>query len=126
MNEHLTLGLFAFAVVVISLVRILGEQEFFRLKEMKRCWGRKVGLLLHFLTNVGLPLVVGIVFFCRGIVGFSPAGLDPSAEEFSLDISALRSADFTSEASSFPASMPIVAADLAVQMRNHPELFLSP
>jgi hypothetical protein len=34
---------------------------------MKRLWGRTRGLLAHFLTNVALPLVLGIVFLTRGI-----------------------------------------------------------
>jgi hypothetical protein len=72
MNHSLLLGLFAFIVVGISLVRLLGEDEFFRLTAMKRAWGRARGLAMYFLANVVLPLLVGVVFLAQGIVGFVP------------------------------------------------------
>jgi hypothetical protein len=72
MNHSLLLGLFAFIVVGISFIRLLGENEFFRLTAMKRAWGRVRGLTMYFVVNVGLPLVVGIVFLAEGIAGFAP------------------------------------------------------
>lgn len=69
MRNYLAMGLFAFFVTIVSLVRILGRDEFFRLTAMKRAWGRGRGLLMYFLANVALPLVLGIVFFAQGIVG---------------------------------------------------------
>lgn len=69
MNPHLAMGIFALYVVIVSLVRLMASREFPRLTAMKKAWGRSRGVLLHFLTNVALPLVVGIVFMSRGIVG---------------------------------------------------------
>lgn len=63
------MGLFAFTVALISLLRLGAEREFFRLRLMKRIFGRKNGLVLHFLVNVVLPLVMGVVFFCSGLSG---------------------------------------------------------
>lgn len=68
MNSSLTFGLFALYVVVVSLVRCLAGEEFHRLTAMKRLWGRRRGLLIHFLSNVALPTVLGIVFLTQGIV----------------------------------------------------------
>ncbi len=67
MNSYLAMGLFALYVVAVTLVRCLAEDEFFRLTAMKRRWGRSRGLLMHFLANVALPMVLGIVFLTRGI-----------------------------------------------------------
>lgn len=67
-NRYLAMGIFAFYIVGVSLWRIMAEQEFFRLTAMKKIWGRRRGLSFHFLSNVALPLVVGIVFFSQGVV----------------------------------------------------------
>lgn len=69
MNPHFAMGIFALYVVVVSLARLLASREFPRLTAMKKAWGRSRGMLLHFLSNVALPLVLGIVFMSRGIVG---------------------------------------------------------
>lgn len=67
-NRHLAMGVFAFYVVGVSLWRVMAEQEFFRLTAMKKIWGRKQGLFFHFLSNVALPLVAGIILFSQGVV----------------------------------------------------------
>lgn len=66
-NRHLAMGVFAFYIVGVSLWRVMAEQEFFRLTAMKKIWGRKRGLFFHFLSNVALPLVAGIIFFSQGV-----------------------------------------------------------
>jgi hypothetical protein len=68
LNRYLAMGIFAFYIVGVSLWRIMAEQEFFLLTAMKKIWGRRRGLSFHFLSNVALPLVVGIVFFSQGVV----------------------------------------------------------
>ena len=68
MNSYLVMGLFALYVVAVSLVRYLREDEFFRLTAMKRLWGRSRGLIFHFLANVALPMVLGIVFITQAAV----------------------------------------------------------
>jgi len=72
MNRYLVLGLFALVVVVISLVRLMSDHEFFRVTAMKKAWGRTRGLAMHFLGNVGLPLIAGIIFMSYGVVDFDP------------------------------------------------------
>lgn len=67
------MGFFALMIVAVSLVRLLSDNEFFRLTAMKRAWGRTRGLAMHFLGNVVLPMVAGIIFVTYGIVGFDPA-----------------------------------------------------
>jgi len=69
MNLHLAMGIFALYVFAVSLLRLLSCREIPRLTAMKRAWGRNRGLLAHFLSSVALPLVLGIVFMSRGIVG---------------------------------------------------------
>jgi len=67
MNTYMAMGLFAFFVAVISLLRLTAEHDVFRVRLMKRSFGRKLGLSLYFITNVATPIVVGLLFFCGGI-----------------------------------------------------------
>jgi len=69
MNLHLAMGMFALYVVAVSLFRLMSSREFPRLTAMKRAWGRNRALLVHFLSSVALPLILGVVFVSRGIVG---------------------------------------------------------
>ncbi len=71
MSVDLVKGLFAVYVVVVSLIRLMAETEYFRLTAMKKIWGRSRGLLLHFLTNVIIPMMFAIVYFCRGILSMA-------------------------------------------------------
>ena len=75
MNTYVAMGLFSFVVALISLIRLLSEREFFRVRLMKRMFGRKNGLALHFVANVAAPLVVGLIFFCGGVSNRKPAPL---------------------------------------------------
>lgn len=68
MKSYLVSGLFALYVVAVSLIRYLRDEEFFRLTAMKRLWGRSKGLAFHFLANVALPMVLGIVFLSQAAV----------------------------------------------------------
>jgi len=68
-KSYIAMGLFAFLVTIISLLRIMADQEFYRLTAMKRAWGRSRGLSLHFVSSVVLPLICGVVFFTGGISG---------------------------------------------------------
>jgi hypothetical protein len=101
MNLHLAMGLFALYVVIVSLVRLMASREFPRLTAMKKAWGRSRGVLLHFISNVALPLVFGIVFMSRGIVGIGSERTTSEYEPFSWksSISAL-----TAPANKFEAS----------------------
>jgi hypothetical protein len=95
------MGLFALYVVIVSLVRLMASREFPRLTAMKKAWGRGRGVLLHFISNVALPLVLGIVFMSRGIVGIgsvqTPGAYEPSS--WKTSISALAAPPVKSEAS---------------------------
>jgi len=78
MNLHLAMGFFALYVVAVSLLRLMANREFPRLTAMKKAWGRNRGMVLHFLSSVALPLVLGIVFMSRGIAGL---GAEPPGAE---------------------------------------------
>ncbi len=68
MDIDIVKGLFAIYVVGVSLLRLMDENEFFRLTAMKKIWGRSYGLMIHFLTNVIIPMLFALFFFCRGIL----------------------------------------------------------
>ena len=72
MEADLVKAFFAVYVVVVSLLRLMSDREFFRLTAMKKVWGRTQGLLIHFLVNIVLPLLLAIHFLCRSIVGPFP------------------------------------------------------
>lgn len=71
MDTNLVMAIFAVYIVCVSLLRLLSEREYFRLTAMKKIWGRSRGLLLHFLTNVILPLLFALIYFCRGILSLT-------------------------------------------------------
>ena len=71
MDVDLIKAVFATYVVGVSLLRLLDDNEYFRLTAMKKIWGRSQGLLLHFLTNVIVPMLFALVFFCRGILSMA-------------------------------------------------------
>ena len=71
MMPDLIMGVFAFVIAVVSLYRIMAAGEFYRLTMMKRVFGRKRGLALHFMVTVALPLLLGIVFISGGVAGKS-------------------------------------------------------
>lgn len=64
-------ALFALYIVAVSLIRMMYDKEFFRLTAMKKIFGRSLGLLMHFISYVIMPLLFAIFFLCRGIVGFA-------------------------------------------------------
>ena len=71
MGADLIKAIFAIYVVGVSLIRLLDDNEYFRLTAMKKIWGRSRGLLLHFLTNIIVPILFAIFFFCRGILAMA-------------------------------------------------------
>ena len=71
MDVDLVKGIFAIYVVGVSLLRLLDENEYFRLTAMKKIWGRSHGLMLHFLTNVIIPMLFALVYFCRGFLSMA-------------------------------------------------------
>jgi len=78
MKTYLVMRFFALFVMIVSLVRCVGDREFFRLTAMKRLWGRKRGLTMCFLADLALPLVIGILFLGKGIVAPRHPGSDNS------------------------------------------------
>jgi len=68
MDIDLVKAIFATYVVGVSLIRLLDDNEYFRLTAMKKVWGRSRGLMLHFLSQVVVPMLFALVFFCRGIM----------------------------------------------------------
>lgn len=77
MNSHMALGFFALYVVAVSLLRLLTGRGFSQLRESSPMWDRRRRLLPHFLVNVAAPLVVGVVFITRGIVGLDGGAARP-------------------------------------------------
>jgi hypothetical protein len=71
MDIDLVKAIFATYVVGVSLIRLLDDNEYFRLTAMKKIWGRSRGLMLHFLTQVIVPMLFALVFFCRGIISMA-------------------------------------------------------
>ena len=69
MEVDIVKALFALYVVTVSLLRLMAEKEYFRLTAMKKIWGRSQGLLIHFISNVVMPMLFPIYFLCRGVVG---------------------------------------------------------
>ena len=68
MDVDLVKAIFATYVVGVSLIRLLDDNEYFRLTAMKKVWGRSRGLMLHFLTQVIIPLLFALISLCRGIL----------------------------------------------------------
>ena len=68
MDVDLVKAIFATYVVGVSLIRLLDDNEYFRLTAMKKIWGRSRGLMLHFLSYVIVPMLFALVYFCRGIL----------------------------------------------------------
>ncbi|BCA79823.1 hypothetical protein [Desulfuromonas sp. AOP6] len=89
LNAQLAMGIFSLYVFVVSAFRLMADDEFPRLTAMKRSWGRIPGLVMHFVSNVGLPMVLGIVFLCQGIVGFGQKGLESGRRGVALDLNYL-------------------------------------
>ena len=73
MDVDLVKALFAVYIVGVSLIRLLDDNEYFRLSAMKQVWGRSRGLLLHFISNVILPMLFALVYLIRGILAMTPA-----------------------------------------------------
>ncbi|SEA67970.1 hypothetical protein SAMN05660420_02847 [Desulfuromusa kysingii] len=71
MNADLVKAVFATYVVGVALIRLLDDRESLRLTAMKKIWGRSYGLMLHFLTNIAIPMLFALVFYCRGFVTMS-------------------------------------------------------
>ena len=71
MDIDLVKAVFATYVVGVSLIRLLDDNEYFRLTAMKKVWGRSRGLMLHFLSQVVVPMLFALIFFCRGIMSMA-------------------------------------------------------
>ncbi len=76
MEPYFAMGLFALYVMIASLIQHLSDRDVGDLPSLKRVWGHRSGVALHFLAFVGVPLVFGIVFLGRGIATFDPS--DPA------------------------------------------------
>lgn len=67
MNTHIVLGLFAMYVASISLLQVLCGQQDALLGLLRRCWGRRLGHSLYFLSHVAVPLLVCVLALGWGI-----------------------------------------------------------
>jgi len=66
MEHHVALGVFAIYAMLVTLVRLLFYIELPRVRTLKRVWGRTRGVTIYFITDVVLPLALGIMFLARG------------------------------------------------------------
>ncbi|PLX95783.1 MAG: hypothetical protein C0621_03175 [Desulfuromonas sp.] len=72
-SARFAMGGFALYVVLVSLLRLLRDDEFPRLTAMKRIWGRVQGLVLYFTSQVAVPLILAIVFIASGFSALGPS-----------------------------------------------------
>ncbi|RME39291.1 MAG: hypothetical protein D6794_04045 [Deltaproteobacteria bacterium] len=75
MNRVLLMGVFALVLALLPLWRILRDREDGRLVRLNRAWGRRTGLALFFVLQVGLPMLFGILFLSQGVVAFARDGI---------------------------------------------------
>ncbi len=71
MDSDLIRATFAIYVVGVAMIRLLAEEEYQQVVIMKRLWGRSVGLLLIFVTDIAIPALFALVYLCRGIVALT-------------------------------------------------------
>ena len=67
MEHHVALGVFAIYAMLVTLFRLLFYVELPRVRTLKRVWGRSRGIMIYFITDVVLPLTLGIMFLARGL-----------------------------------------------------------
>ena len=73
MNASIVFGLFALYVASISLYQVLAGRQDSLLEMLRRFWGRTLGHAVYFIANVGLPLVLCVVFLGWGVRQYDPA-----------------------------------------------------
>ena len=73
MNYYtLVLGIFALGYGIFSCVcRFVKPEWFKKLEPMKVQWGKVVGTIIHFVSNVIIPLAVGTVLIFMAMKGMS-------------------------------------------------------
>ncbi|MDH5718039.1 MAG: hypothetical protein OEZ22_10420 [Spirochaetia bacterium] len=52
-------------------IRKNNPEKFKKLEPMKKFWGEKLGIVIHFIGYTVTPLIVGIIFIHKGINGLS-------------------------------------------------------
>ena len=67
MEHHVALGVFAIYAMSVTLFRLLFYIELPRVRTLKQVWGRTRGIMIYFVTDVLLPLALGIMFLARGL-----------------------------------------------------------
>lgn len=75
--SKITLGFFALFAAVVGLCRGLSDNEFYRLTRLKKAWGRTQGITFFFLSDVALPLVMGLAYMSSGIAESGVLYLSP-------------------------------------------------
>ena len=68
----LGLGILALGYGLYTLYARIGNQkEFGKLDAMKKTWGPKTGVVIHFLAYTILPIILGIILIFSGLKGVS-------------------------------------------------------
>lgn len=71
-SARIAMGGFALYVMVVSLLRLMRDDEFPRLTAMKRIWGRVRGLILYFSSQVAVPFILAVIFIASGFSDLTP------------------------------------------------------
>ena len=71
MDSDLIRAAFAIYVVGVAMIRLLSDEDYDHIAVMKSIWGRSVGLLLIFVTDIAIPALFALVYLCRGIVALT-------------------------------------------------------
>lgn len=67
MNAHITFGLFALYVAIVSLALVLTGQQDALLSLLRSLWGRTIGHLLYFGARVAVPMLICVLCLGWGI-----------------------------------------------------------
>ena len=109
MNEHITFGLFALYVAVVSLVLVLIGQQDSLLALLRRFWGRSIGHCLYFGIRVALPMLICVLCIGWGIRQYDASTVLASADKpLHLNVDSFRQTILTMNETNAPDPLGIV------------------
>ncbi|HEU0264724.1 MAG TPA: hypothetical protein VFR01_03255 [Geobacterales bacterium] len=53
--------------IYAAVARVRTPEKFWKLEPMKKFWGERAGLAIHFLGYTVVPIVIGVLFILRGV-----------------------------------------------------------
>lgn len=73
MSFHVVLGAFMIAYGVVNLcLRTFAKRPSLKLELMQRKWGERRGLVIHVVSYVVFPAVLGAILVLRGLTAAPP------------------------------------------------------